>query len=212
MPGPSKARNNYLIQTRGAADPRLAYNPAIAMQSGYTPTNVSPAIRQAYTALGLPAPEPAPAPAPLAPLPQLTLETDPSYLTYLRSIGLREEDARATAARQISRVQRDVAGAVPDIQEQGVEARRGIGDGFEARGVFRSGERLRDQALQQRDETKRIAGVYQQGADSESDLNFQRDQTISALSRERAERAADTQASITQQNAYNQQQRRLGLL
>jgi hypothetical protein len=153
----------------------------------------------------------APAAAP-APLPQLSLETSPSYLAYLRSIGLREEDARATAARQQERVLRDVAAAVPDIQERGIETRRGIGEGFETRGVFRSGERLRKQALQQRDETKQIAGVYQQGADTVSDLNFERDQTISALSRERAERAAQTTEDITKENAYNANMRRLGLL
>lgn len=158
-------------------------------------------------------PTAAPVAAPqLAPLPQLGIANDPVYLSYLRSTGYDEDSARMLAARQVDQMKRRVSMAIPGIQEQGIEQRRGIGNSFESRGVFRSGERLRQQALQQRGETSQIAGLQGELADNVGNIQIGLRDQIGRLANQRAEAAASAQKDADEQNTYNSILRKNGLL
>lgn len=152
------------------------------------------------------------APPMLAALPQLTIANDPTYLSYLRSSGYNEDSARMLAARQVDQLKRRVSMAIPGIQEAGIEQRRGIGNSFEARGVFASGERLRQQALQQRAETSQIAGLQGGLADQVGNIEIGLRDQIGQLANQRGERAAQAQQSADEQNRYNEILRKNGLL
>lgn len=158
-------------------------------------------------------PQAAPQAAPvLAALPQLTIANDPTYLSYLRSSGYNEDSARMLAARQVDQLKRRVSMAIPGIQEAGIEQRRGIGNSFEARGVFASGERLRQQALQQRGETSQIAALQGGLADQVGDIEIGLRDQIGQLANQRGEYAAQAQKDADEQNRYNEILRKNGLL
>lgn len=85
--------------------------------------------------------------------------TDPSYQALLAQYGLSESLNRNTADQQKAQAGRQAATTIPRIQEQGIEQRRNIGLNAESRGMWRSGQRLRDLSLQQRGESQRLSDV-----------------------------------------------------
>lgn len=95
-------------------------------------------------------------------------------MAYLRKLGFDEAEARAYAARQRDRINRQVALRVPETQEQGIEQRRSISLNREASGLLRSGETERRLAIQRRGEMNRIGEIEGGAADAlggvESDL------------------------------------------
>lgn len=93
-------------------------------------------------------------------LPPYDPATDPSYQALLAQLGLSETLARTTADQQKAQAGRQFATQIPRIQEAGIEQRRGIGFNAEARGMYRSGQRLRDLSLQQRGENERLTDNY----------------------------------------------------
>jgi len=95
-------------------------------------------------------------------------------MAYLRQLGFDEAEARAYAARQRDRINRQVALRVPETQEQGIEQRRSIATNRESSGLLRSGETERRLAIQRRGELNRIGEIEGGAADAlggvESDL------------------------------------------
>lgn len=102
------------------------------------------------------------------------MATDAMMMAYLRQLGFDEAEARAYAARQRDRVNRQVAMQVPQVQEQGMEERRNIGLQREQSGLYRSGETERRLARQRADEMGQIGAIEGGAADQiggvESDL------------------------------------------
>lgn len=101
-------------------------------------------------------------------LPAKNVYENPAFLAFLRTSGLEMDTAAADVARQESALQQALASSVADLQTQGAQARRGIDQNFESRGVFRSGargERLGEQeALTNTAIASRQAGTADQVA------------------------------------------------
>jgi hypothetical protein len=124
-----------------------------------------------------------------APLPSYDPNTDPSYLNLMSQLGLAESQSRVRAGEAITRAKLEGAIAAPRIGEQGVETRRGINNNWEGRGLFRSGARLRDLAIQQRGETQRLGDLERGTANRVAGINTELDDQISQLAQKRAEAA-----------------------
>jgi hypothetical protein len=86
--------------------------------------------------------------------------TDPAFQALLAQLNLKETMLRQQSQQKLDELGKQSRIAVPRIQEQGIEQRRGINYGHESRGLYRSGARLRDLSLQQRGETQKIGDVY----------------------------------------------------
>lgn len=112
--------------------------------------------------------------------------TDPAFQALLAQLGLKETGLRTAAQEQISRAQGEAAVQRPRIAEQGVEQRRGVNLGFEGRGLFRSGERLRQLALQQRGQLQRLGDVDRSLAGRVAGINENLDAQIRDLALQRA--------------------------
>ena len=97
-------------------------------------------------------------PAPAA-APPYDPAQDPAFQQLLAQLGIQETAARTQATRLTALAQEDAAIARPRITEQGIEARRGIDTGYEGRGLFRSGARLRSLAIQRRGEGERAGDL-----------------------------------------------------
>lgn len=106
-----------------------------------------------------------PAPPPYDPA------TDPAFQALMAQLGLKGELLKMDTAKRIGEIQREGEIAAPRIKEQGVEQRRAIDYGWEDRGLYRSGARLRDLALQQRGETQRLADLERNTANQVAGLN-----------------------------------------
>lgn len=127
-------------------------------------------------------------------LPPYDPATDPSYQQLLAQLGLSETRARAAAAQKIGNLQSDALLAGPRIQEAGIETRRGIDFGAENRGMFRSGARLRDLALQRRGETQRLGDLERGTARQVAGVNQSLEGQIQDIANQRAQ--ADFQARL----------------
>lgn len=110
---------------------------------------------------------------------------DPAYLAYLRALGFNESTDRATADNATAGVQRQVAMVLPEIAYQGGVTRQGIDTGYEANGLYRSGDHMQKIAQQQHTEgyqtgqatisaSDQIAAIQRQLAQQQLDLNRQR--------------------------------------
>lgn len=116
--------------------------------------------------------------------------TDPTYLAYLRAMGLEEEVARANAARQTSAVQRQLQTATPEIARLGIINRARIGDSFESRGVFQSGMRKQRQAEGAASEGYRVGSMFGQASDKIGAIQGNLQGNLADLARQRADRQA----------------------
>lgn len=116
--------------------------------------------------------------------------SDPSYQTLLATLNMQEQQARAQYGQRSAMANTNAAVALPRIAEQGVEQRRGINFGAEARGMFRSGGRLRSLALQQRGEQERTADLQRQLANTLAGYQMDLDQQIMQIALKRADAAA----------------------
>lgn len=115
---------------------------------------------------------------------------DPTYLAYLRAMGLEEDVARQNAARQTGQIQRQVQSVTPEIARLGLISRGRIGDSFEARGVYRSGQRKVRQAENAAGEGYRVGQLYGQATDRIGNVQGTLQQSIADLARQRADRSA----------------------
>lgn len=115
--------------------------------------------------------------------------SDPAYQTLLNALDVQEHTARTGATQTIQGIQQEAAIEAPRIAERGQEERRGINNQQEARGTFRSGERLRRVGLQQQAEQHRGADLQRNAAERTRQVNQKLSETISELARQRADAA-----------------------
>lgn len=114
-------------------------------------------------------------------------QPDNAWLSFLRGLGFTHEQAWRTAAAQIDRTKRQVGMQVADINEAGDEQRRNISNNAEARGIFRSGERLQDLARQRAAQQQDIAHATITGADTIGAVRTQLGGQEADLARQRAD-------------------------
>jgi hypothetical protein len=121
--------------------------------------------------------------------PPYDVNADPSYQAFVAALDQMGETYRSQAAQKQAEYDRQLQDLLPRIAEQGVEQRKNISGAAESRGMFRSGERLRDIGLQQRGETQRVTDAQQATARSKTAVDQNLQQQIADLARQRAERA-----------------------
>lgn len=100
--------------------------------------------------------------------PQNVLAEDPAWLAFLRTSGLEYDQAAADMSRRSAAINTALGLDIPEIEEQGKQARRGIDNSFAARGVFESTarkDRLGEQEAQQTSQIgrRRLDAVNQVG-------------------------------------------------
>lgn len=117
--------------------------------------------------------------------------TDPAFQALLSSLGLQETQARTAAGGRMADIQAQLGLTIPRIMEQGVESRRGINQGFENRGFYRSGERLRTVGVQQSGEAQRVAATNLTAAQQQAEIQRALDAQIGALATQRAQAQLD---------------------
>lgn len=137
-------------------------------------------------------------PAPQA-APQASLAVSPAWLAFRRSLGIQDAEDAASTQQQIDALNRRAGLQRGDLLEQGVQARQGIADSHEARGVFRSGARLTKQAEQQTGEGRALGQIEQGLAEGVSGLA----QSLAQRRAERERRSAETGLDV----AYGESQR-----
>lgn len=130
-----------------------------------------------------------PAPAPYDPY------SDPAYLAFLAALDQQQSTYSADLLARQGEVDRQLNEALPRIAQAGTESRRRISSGFESRGTFRSGERLRNIALQQQGEAQQVGDTQSAAARQKSALQSAYNQQIADLARQRAEKAFELGAS-----------------
>lgn len=126
--------------------------------------------------------------------PRYDPNTDPAFQALLAQLGHNEDLARQQVETQKAIAGRNAATQVPRIQEQGIEQRRAINFGAESRGMFRSGERLRNLSLQQRGESQRLADVYSGLSDRMAALDLGLQGKINDIANQRV--SANLEASM----------------
>jgi len=96
---------------------------------------------------------------------------DPVYLNYLRSMGVEESAIQNVANQRVSSLTRQMARQLPVYAQNRQDAVQNVGNSWEDRGMYRSGQRIVKQADagrevdRQRDEylantNDQIAGTY----------------------------------------------------
>lgn len=113
--------------------------------------------------------------------------SDPSFQALIASYGLRADQARAAAAQRIGDLQTEGIIQAPRIQEAGIEQRRGISGNAEGRGLFQSGERLRNLSLQRRGEDQRLADLQRATARGVASTNQSLSQQLADIANQRAQ-------------------------
>lgn len=76
----------------------------------------------------------------------LPLEQDPAYLAYVRAAGLENQQAVANYNKRQAALQAALQGNLQQQQFEAPISQRNLAGSYEARGISRSGERLRGQA------------------------------------------------------------------
>lgn len=93
---------------------------------------------------GLPPPSAAPAPPSFAP-PAPSASADPSYLAYLRGVGVEEAGINNVLATRVGALTRQLGRALPAYADKQTRMVENAGNAAESRGMFRSSGRMRDQ-------------------------------------------------------------------
>lgn len=128
-----------------------------------------------------------------------SLAVSPAWLAFRRSLGIEDATDAATTQQQVDALNQRAGISRADTLEQGVKARQGIGDSMEARGLFRSGERLKAQSEQQTGEAKQL-----------SDMEANLSQSVAGLTQSLAQRRAERQRQSAETGlgtAYDESQR-----
>lgn len=128
-----------------------------------------------------------------------SLYRDPAFLAFLRSSDLGLETAAQDVARKQAAYQQALALAVPTMQDQGKQERQGIDNNFEARGVYRSGQREVQNAAQEVRQANAISGAQASTAEN-----------IGSLQSSLAERVAEQQRMAAEKGFSTAQQQELG--
>lgn len=138
----------------------------------------------------------APAPAAVAPtslsVPTAGLGVDPAHLAFLRALGLQDFTDSTSAQLAVDALNRRAGMSLEDLKAQGADQRQGIADSHEARGLWRSGGRLRAQSKQEEAEARQAAGIMAGTADQTAGLIAELAQRRAASERSRAEQSLAT--------------------
>lgn len=162
---------------------------------GYSPTGVRTAPAPATTVAGprFNNATTVAAPAPLTPPAwnPASIFSDPSYVAYRASLGLESETAVARLRAAQDAARRNAALGIADVQAQGVDQRRQVAGGMEARGLSFSGEREKALARQRAAQGRQEAGVTSNAGNAVSDLEYQIAQQNASAGRQGAQAAYD---------------------
>lgn len=112
---------------------------------------------------------------------------DSAYLTALRSLGYDKATAYRIAARNVAQVNRQMGLAEDDVKASGDISRRNISGNAEVRGIYRSGEHLRNLSEQRASEGRRLGSIQSIGAGQIGGYQNSLEQSLSDISRQRAE-------------------------
>lgn len=100
-----------------------------------------------------------------------SLYRDPAFLAFLRGSDTTLETAAQDVARKQAAYQQALALAVPQIQDNGQQERRGIDNSFEVRGVYNSGQRAVRNQEQEIRQGNQIATAQASTADQIGELH-----------------------------------------
>lgn len=139
---------------------------------------------------------PAAAPSPLIAAPQAGLGMDPAHLAFLRAIGLQDFADSTNNQLAVDALNRRAGMSLQDLAAQGADARQGIADSAETRGLYRSGARLRAQTKQQEGEARQASGIVGGTADQTASLIGELAQRRAANERERAEKSFESASRV----------------
>lgn len=110
-----------------------------------------------------------------------SLAQSPSYLAFLRSVGVADGEDAAVTQYGADRVQRRTARALPRLGELGGRAREQISNSHESRGLFRSGQHEVALGRQRSDEAYATTSLQDDTSDDVRAMQME-------LARRRAER------------------------
>lgn len=127
--------------------------------------------------------------------PPYNVYEDPAYLAFVAALDQQQQAAGADVIQRTAQVDQQLGTLLPRIAEQGVQQRRRISGDAEARGMFRSGARLRDVGLQQQGEAQRVTDANTQAAQQKTALQTAYQQQLADLARQRAEKVMELNAS-----------------
>jgi hypothetical protein len=96
-----------------------------------------------------------------APAPRM-LATSPEWLAYLNALGMQEQSARADMDKTRGLYESDAQRQLADLPAGYIAQRRGLSGSLEARGMSRSGEKLRRMAENRANQGRAESGVRAQ--------------------------------------------------
>lgn len=147
-------------QTAGAGAPAA---PVVA-RSLTAPTSAIPAVQS-----NLP-----PGAAGLAPQGVNPALLDPSYLAFVRQLGVDEAQSQAEVAKRIGRINGSIEDSAPAFQDSVKKGLQNIGQNYADRGMYGAGKQVTDQndfeINANRDHLGQINALKQQVGDMSSDL------------------------------------------
>lgn len=132
-----------------------------------------------------------------------SLTQDPTYLALRRAMGFDTGQAQADADLDTARSQVMLDLARPELAFQGAQERRAINASAEDRGMWGSGERLRDLAVQRRQQGAQLGSLEIQGANSLADIQRQMAQQIAASRRSYADQSLGAGADAYLRNGLD---------
>lgn len=110
--------------------------------------------------------------------------TDPTILAFMRSSGLQKQLDEATALERTTQIEQRRDLTLEELEDLGQQEREGIAGSAETRGVFRSGQRLMDEAKSDKRQARRAALASLGAAEQLTGLRSGVDQA--SLERQRA--------------------------
>lgn len=126
---------------------------------------------------------------------------DPALNAYLRAMGVEEASIRTGVRQQTRDAVRAWEVRQPLYKENLEEARQGIADDAEARGLYRSGATITRQAAAARDITRQYLGDRQAVTDAAAGFQRAGAEAVARLRRERAEQELSSRRAATERGA-----------
>jgi len=124
--------------------------------------------------------------------------SDPAYLAFVAALDQQQAAYGADLQSRMGQVDSQLNTLLPRIAEQGVQQRDHISGSAEARGMYRSGARLKNISLQQQGEAQRVSDAQTAAAQQKSAMQSAYEQQLADLARQRAEKVMELNAA----NAY----------
>jgi hypothetical protein len=125
---------------------------------------------------------------------------NPSYLAFLRSMGMNESQVKAQVARQQGALQAQLEAQRPVWAQTLTQGLEGVMNNAAGRGTVRSSNRLMNQALTTQGVNRQQAAYEGNIANQQQSLSDQLQSTLLNLQRQKAEQAAQAQQAAYQEN------------